>query len=133
MRSDAQTGEAPEPYGPKGPGETNKVEELQGFQRKYLRGLAHGIKPVVFVGQKGVTDAVILSMEEALNAHELIKVKFIDFKEKEAKLALSEELRGRTESCLAGTIGHMSIFYRPHKDPKKRQITVPKTRKDISA
>ncbi|VVS93122.1 ribosome assembly RNA-binding protein YhbY [Desulfoluna spongiiphila] len=109
------------------------MEELQGFQRKYLRGLAHGIKPVVFVGQKGVTDAVILSMEEALNAHELIKVKFIDFKEKESKQVLSEELKDRTDSCLAGTIGHMSIFYRPNKDPKKRQITVPKTRKDIPA
>ena len=98
-----------------------------------MRGLAHGIKPVVFVGQKGVTEAVILSMEEALNAHELIKVKFIDFKEKEAKQTLSEELQGRTESYLAGTIGHVSIFYRSHKDPKKRQIVVPKTRKDIPA
>lgn len=107
------------------------MKELQGFQRKYLRGLAHGIKPVVFVGQKGVTDAVILSMEEALNAHELIKVKFIDFKEKESKETLSEELKERTGSCLAGMIGHMSIFYRPHKDPKKRHIVVPKTRKDI--
>jgi len=110
-----------------------KEKELQGFQRKYLRGLAHGIKPVVFVGQKGVTDAVILSMEEALNAHELIKVKFIDFKEKDAKLTLSEELQGRTDSFLAGTIGHISIFYRPHKDPKKRLVVVPKTRKDIPA
>lgn len=107
--------------------------ELQGFQRKYLRGLAHGIKPVVFVGQKGITDAVILSMDEALNAHELIKVKFIDFKEKESKQTISEELQQRTESCLTGIIGHMAIFYRPCKDPKKRQIVVPKTRKDIPA
>ncbi len=109
------------------------MTELQGFQRKYLRGLAHSIKPVVFVGQKGVTDAVILSMEEALNAHELIKVKFIDFKEKESKLAISEELRERTDSVLAGMIGHMAIYYRAQKDPKKRQIKVPNTRKDIPA
>lgn len=109
------------------------VKELQGFQRQYLRGLAHAIKPVVFVGQKGVTEAVILSMEEALNAHELIKVKFIDFKEKEAKQALSEEIQKRTDSCLAGIIGHMAIYYRPHKEAKKRQIVVPKTKKDIPA
>ncbi|BCS98299.1 hypothetical protein DSLASN_39310 [Desulfoluna limicola] len=109
------------------------MTELQGFQRKYLRGLAHDIKPVVFVGQKGVTEAVVLSMEEALNAHELIKVKFIDFKEKESKLAISEELRERTQSVLAGMIGHMAIYYRAQKDPKKRQIKVPKTSKDIPA
>lgn len=109
------------------------MKELQGFQKKYLRGLAHGIKPVVFVGQKGVTDAVILSMEEALNAHELIKVKFIDHKEKEAKQALSAELQQRTGSCLAGSIGHMAIYYRCHKDPKKRQVVVPKTRKELPA
>lgn len=109
------------------------VKELQGFQRKYLRGLAHAIKPVVFVGQKGVTDTMVLSMEEALNNHELIKVKFMDFKDKEAKQTLSEELQARTNSCLAGIIGHMAIFYRTHKDPKKRQIVVPQTRKDISA
>lgn len=107
------------------------MTELQGFQRKYLRGLAHGIKPVVFVGQKGVTDTVVLSMEEALDAHELIKVKFIDFKEKESKLAISEELRDRTESVLAGMIGHMAIYYRAQKNPKKRQIKVPKVRQDI--
>ncbi len=112
--------------------ERSDVKELQGFQRKYLRGLAHGFKPVVFVGQKGVTDALILSMEEALDTHELIKVKFLDFKEKEAKQTLSEELESRTDSCLAGIIGHVAIFYRPQKDSKKRQITVPKTRQDLA-
>lgn len=105
--------------------------ELQGFQRKYLRGLAHDIKPVVFIGQKGVTDAVILSMDEALNDHELIKVKFLDFKEKSSKEAICEELQARTQSYLTGLVGHMAIFYRTHKNPKKRQVALPKARKDI--
>ncbi|MCG8470640.1 MAG: ribosome assembly RNA-binding protein YhbY [Desulfobacterales bacterium] len=104
---------------------------MQGFQRKYLRGLAHGIKPTVFVGQKGLTEAVVASTDEALNAHELIKVKFIDFKEKEAKVEISGELEKVTGSTLAGIIGHMAILYRPHKDPKKRRIVVPKTKKEM--
>ncbi|MBW1754247.1 MAG: YhbY family RNA-binding protein, partial [Deltaproteobacteria bacterium] len=57
------------------------MKKLQGFQKKHLRGLAHSLKPVVFIGQKGITDTVVRSINEALNSHELIKVKFIDFKE----------------------------------------------------
>ena len=49
---------------------------LNGSQRKFLRGLAHKLKPVVIIGQKGFGEAVIHAVEDALNAHELIKVKF---------------------------------------------------------
>ena len=71
------------------------------------------------------------STEEQLNAHELIKVKFIDHKEKESKVEISEALESQTGSVLAGIIGHMAILYRPHKDPKKRVIRVPKTKDEM--
>ncbi|MCG6880306.1 MAG: YhbY family RNA-binding protein [Deltaproteobacteria bacterium] len=35
-----------------------KTDKLEGFQRKYLRGLAHKLKPVVSIGQKGITDTL---------------------------------------------------------------------------
>lgn len=54
------------------------MKELTSTQAKYLRGIAHGLKPVVFIGQKGLTDALIRSTEEAFDSHELIKIKFID-------------------------------------------------------
>ena len=102
-----------------------KTEKLEGFQRKYLRGLAHKLKPVVFIGQKGITETLNRSIDDALTAHELIKLKFIDFKEKEDKerlTAITEE----THNCeLAGMIGHMAIFYRRHPDEEKRKITLP--------
>jgi len=41
------------------------MKKLEGFQRKYLRGVAHGLKPVVFIGQKGLTREVLLSAEKA--------------------------------------------------------------------
>ena len=63
----------------------------EGYQKKYLKGLAHSLKPTVFVGQKGAVPSVIKALDEALDTHELIKVKFIEFKEKSQK----EEIAGR--------------------------------------
>ena len=101
------------------------MKKLSGSQAKYLRGLAHGLKPVVFVGQKGITDALIRSAEEALERHELIKIKFIDFKEKDLKKEIAEAIEKTTGGRSAGMIGHIAIFYRPHRDPQKRRIILP--------
>jgi RNA-binding protein len=101
------------------------MKNLKGFQKKYLRGRAHKLKPTVFIGQKGITENVIRSTDEALNAHELIKVKFIDFKEKRQKAELSDILSERTNCQAVGMIGHIAIFFRPHEDPEKRKIRLP--------
>ncbi len=102
------------------------MQELKGFQKKYLRGLAHKLQPVVYVGQKGVTDAVTASLEDALATHELVKVKFVEKKEKATKKLIAADLEKRTGCCLAGLIGHVAIFFRFHPDPDKRKITLPK-------
>ncbi|MBN2331753.1 MAG: ribosome assembly RNA-binding protein YhbY [Deltaproteobacteria bacterium] len=98
---------------------------LEGFQRKYLRGLAHGLKPLVYVGQKGLTDGVVASVDEVLELHELIKVKFVDFKEKSQKEELAAVIVKQTGSELAGIIGNIAIFYRQQQDPAKRTINLP--------
>ena len=102
------------------------MKKLTSTQAKYLRGIAHGLKPVVYVGQKGVTDALISSTEEAFDRHELIKIKFIDFKEKNQKTDITRALESRTGSHLAGMIGHVAILYRQHPDQEKRKIVLPK-------
>lgn len=61
-------------------------------------------------------------MNEALNQHELVKMKFIDFKENQQKKKLTEDISKRADCTTIGIIGHMAIFYRPNKDPKKRKI-----------
>ena len=61
------------------------MEILKGYQKKFLKGLAHGLKPVVFIGQKGLSEGLVKSVRDAFQQHELIKIKFIDFKEKEQK------------------------------------------------
>ena len=101
------------------------MKQLKGFQAKYLRGRAHSLKPVVFLGQKGITDALIRSAQEALDRHELIKVKFIDLKKKKQKKDIAAALGAKTGSLMAGMIGHIAIFYRQHDDPEKRKIVLP--------
>jgi RNA-binding protein len=101
------------------------MERLKGFQRKHLRGLAHKMKPLVLVGQRGITDAVARSADEALKKHELIKLKFVDLKEKEEKKRAIAALEKMTESEMVGTIGHTAVFFRQHDDPEKRRIELP--------
>ena len=98
---------------------------LTGSQAKYLRGLAHGLNPVVFVGHKGVTPGLLDSVHEALDAHELIKLKFIDFKDRHLKAGMAAEIEAKTDSRLAGLIGHTAIFYRRHPDAERRRIILP--------
>jgi RNA-binding protein len=102
------------------------VEKLKGYQKKYLKGLAHGMKPLVFVGQKGLTPTVTKAVDGSLEKHELIKVKFIDFKEKDQKKEMVALIEKETGSELVGMIGHIAIFYRQQRDPEKRKINVPK-------
>jgi RNA-binding protein len=101
------------------------MKKLEGFQRKYLRGLAHGLKPIVLIGQKGLTDELVKSAEQAFQSHELIKVKFNDFKEKEQKEEISKTLEKKTGSQLVGAVGHIYIFFRQQEDPEKRRIYLP--------
>jgi len=101
------------------------MEALKGFQKKFLKGRAHGLKPVVFLGQKGLTANLMDSIHEALNTHELIKVKFIEFKEKKQKAGMAETIEAESGCQLVGLIGHIAIFYRAHTDPDKRKIKLP--------
>jgi RNA-binding protein len=98
---------------------------MKGFQKKYLRGLAHSLDPSILIGQKGLTDALVRVVHEELDRHELIKVKFNDFKEKEAKQAIVATLVERTGCIPIGMIGHTAIVYRQHHDPEKRKILLP--------
>jgi RNA-binding protein len=98
---------------------------MDGFQKKYLKGLAHGMKPTVFIGQKGLQASVFDAIDAALDAHELIKIKFLDFKEKAVKGQLTGTVAEKTGAVLVGDIGHTAIFYRQQKDPKKRKIQLP--------
>ena len=98
---------------------------LTGSQKKSLRGLAHGKKPVVLIGQKKLTPQVLKEIDQALNAHELIKVKCIDLKERDDKKIIAEAVSEKTKCELVGMIGHILVFFRQHSNPEKRKINLP--------
>jgi len=93
---------------------------LQGFQRRYLRGLANPRKALVQVGDGGVSDGVIAAVGSALEDHELVKVRL---REPEDKKATARELAQRCNAELCGLVGHTVILYRPH--PEQPQIELP--------
>jgi RNA-binding protein len=96
------------------------MEQLKSSAKKYLRSLAHHLKPVVMIGRNGVSEQLISSIDTALADHELIKVKFLDFKEEKKEMA--EEIAALTKSGVAGIIGNIVIIYRQHPEPEKRKI-----------
>jgi RNA-binding protein len=89
--------------------------KLTERQRRHLRGLAHPLKPVVQIGNAGLTDAVAAEAARALHDHELIKVRFAGA-DREARDAGLESLAARTGSVLVTRIGHVAVLYRPRPD-----------------
>ena len=99
------------------------VEQLKGSQRKYLRSQAHHLKHLVIIGRNGLTEQVMGSVDRALYDHELIKIKFGDFKEGKTEIAAA--IAQGTDSENVGIIGNIAIFYRPHPEEEKRRIKIP--------
>ena len=97
--------------------------KLTNSQRQYLRRSAHHLKPIAHIGKNGLTEPVVASVDLGLAAHELIKVKFVDFQDQ--KQALAQELAVASGSELVGLIGNIAILYRRHPDPEQRQIALP--------
>lgn len=89
---------------------------LDSAQRRQLRGLAHPLKPVVFVGEAGVSDAVLKALGEALDQHELVKIRLRQPPDKKSTAAALAKASG---AALCGVVGHTVVLYRPHpEDPK---------------
>lgn len=89
--------------------------DLTGAQRKKLRGLAHHLEPLVRIGHQGLGLPVADAVAEALERHELIKVKLLEsapIDRKEAGPWLAEQCGAH----LVGTVGRVLILYRRHKD-----------------
>lgn len=97
------------------------MQQLSGKQVRFLRGLGHHLQPVVMIGKEALSDALLASLEEALAAHELIKVKLQEgclLDRREAATILAE----RTGSAVAQVLGKTILLYRQGDKPK---ITLP--------
>jgi RNA-binding protein len=93
----------------------NQRMELTEKQRRHLRGLAHPLKPVILIGNSGVSDGVVAETQRALHDHELIKVRLPGMAREDRDQALVD-LAARTDSVLVGRIGHVATLYKPRSD-----------------
>jgi len=94
---------------------------ISEFQRRHLKKLAHHLKPVVIVGNAGLSENVIHEIDEALEHHELIKVR-INAGDKKEREALIEDISNKTGSTPVVRIGHVAGFYR---QAEKTKIVLP--------
>lgn len=97
--------------------------ELSDKQKKYLRGLAHDLKPVVYVGNSGVTPGVTAELNQNLDHHELIKVK-LRVGDREARDAAIGQVVSGSRAELVGRIGNIAILFR--RNPDRAVIALPK-------
>ena len=87
---------------------------MNSVDKKKLRAEAHTLKPVVMIGQSGLTAAVLAELEQTLNSHELIKVKIRA--ERDERKVISEKICIITGAELIQTIGQIAVIYRLNPD-----------------
>ena len=90
---------------------------LSTKQKQFLKGLAHHLSPVVMLGGNGLTEGVLAEIDNALNHHELIKVK-IAGADRETKQLIIDAIVRETQSSNVQTIGHILVLYRPSEEGK---------------
>ena len=90
------------------------MEKMKGPQQKKLMKMAHNLKPVVIIGHKGVSGTLLLAIDDALEDHELIKIKFGDHKDE--KLDLLEQIIEETECEIVNVVGNIAILYREKEE-----------------
>ena len=96
---------------------------LTPAQIRFLRGVAHDLKPLLQLGGKGLTPAFLAELDAGLEQHELVKVK-VGGDDREARDAVVAELVAGSRSALVQRIGHVAVLYRPAQE--KRRIVLPR-------
>jgi len=98
------------------------TKQLTGKQNRFLRGLGHGLKPFVMVGKHHLSEDVVKATNEALEAHELIKVKIQEGCLEDRKV-VAAELASETGAEVVQVIGKNLLLYRQNED---KTINLPK-------
>ncbi|MGR9105987.1 MAG: ribosome assembly RNA-binding protein YhbY [Gammaproteobacteria bacterium] len=80
-------------------------------ERKRFRALAHSLKPVVLIGHSGLGDPVIRAIEEALDHHELIKVR-LQSERRDERHEQASQICERTGAEFVQLIGKIAVIYR---------------------
>lgn len=92
---------------------------LSSEQRREYRAIAHNLKPVIIVGDKGLTESLQEELERALNDHELIKIK-IASQDREARQHAVTELCAGAKAEVVQTIGKIAVILRRAEKPNPK-------------
>ncbi|HEU4646002.1 MAG TPA: YhbY family RNA-binding protein [Burkholderiales bacterium] len=90
---------------------------LDAIQRKQLKARAHSLHPILQLGDKGLTDAVVAEIGRALGAHELIKIRAASLNRDEREVALAG-ICERTDAQPIQHIGKILVLYRQKPRPE---------------
>ncbi|HEY7911058.1 MAG TPA: ribosome assembly RNA-binding protein YhbY [Blastocatellia bacterium] len=105
---------------------------LTAKQRMKLKGLAHSLKPILYIGKEGVTESMVRAVENAFNTREILKVKVQDGAPESADES-GEILANRVKGAhLVQVIGRTVVLYRPHPDAPKIELPHSKSQPEDS-
>ena len=96
--------------------------ELSAFERQHLKGIAHGLNPVVMIGNQGLTESVLREIAINLDAHELIKVRVLG-DDRDARVAMYNQICDELSAAQVQHIGKLLVLWRPSE---KQRIVLPK-------
>lgn len=96
--------------------------KLSETQKKYLRGLGHSLKPLILVGDAGLSEGLLAEFESTLAHHELIKVR-VNAEGRDARDAMISELCSHSGAELVQGIGNIALLFR--RNPDKQRIRIP--------
>ena len=102
----------------------SSIMKLTNNQKKHLRSLAHGLRPIVMVGQHGLSDAVLAELESTMTKHELLKIK-VRASDRDEKQEIVEKILSFSKAALVQVIGGVLVIYRPFDE--NPSIILPRT------
>ncbi len=99
------------------------MTKLTNNQKKFLRARGHALKPIVMVGQHGLSESVLAELESTMTKHELLKIK-IRAEDRDDRQKMIDEVINVTKAHLIQVIGSVMVIYRAfEEDP---QIILPR-------
>ena len=107
------------------------IEPLSNPQLRRFKAAAQLLEPMLKVGKAGLSDDFVRSVDEALSQHELVKIKFAEFKEQKKELA--PQLAEKTASHLIMRVGNVMVLHRPKPEGQPAKPEMPKAETESEA
>ena len=105
--------------------------KLTPVERSALRAEAHALKPIVIIGEAGLTPAVLKEIDLGLDSHGLIKVRVFG-DDREARVGMYDTICGNLGAAPVQHIGKLLVIYRPKKEVVKEKVSAGKGMREVT-